>query len=124
LCGIAGTLGEAATEEAARKMCHVIRYRGPDDEGYFAKDEIALGAVRLSVINLKTGHQPIHNEDSSLWIVYNGEIFNYRELRSELAGEHGFYANSDTEVTLHSQVEYHEGLTQERGLADVVQAEP
>jgi len=101
LCGIAGILGEAATEEAVRKMCNVIRYRGPDDEGYFARNAIALGAVRLSVIDLKTGHQPIHNEDSSLWIVYNGETFNYRELRSDLAARHRFYTSSDTEVILH-----------------------
>jgi len=101
LCGIVGIFGEVATEEAVRKMCNVIRYRGPDDEGYFARSGIALGAVRLSIIDLKTGHQPIHNEDSSLWIVYNGEIFNYRELRSELSGRHRFYTNSDTEVILH-----------------------
>jgi len=101
LCGIAGILGEAATEEAVRRMCNVIRYRGPDDEGYFARSRIALGSVRLSIIDLKTGHQPIHNEDSSLWIVYNGEIFNYRELRSELEGRHRFYTASDTEVILH-----------------------
>jgi len=101
LCGIAGILGEAATEEAARRMCNVIRYRGPDDEGYFVRSGIALGSVRLSIIDLKTGHQPIHNEDSSLWIVYNGEIFNYRELRSGLEGRHQFYTASDTEVILH-----------------------
>lgn len=101
MCGIAGIVGDAANEERVRKMCDVIRYRGPDDEGYFRGDRIALGAVRLSVIDLRTGHQPIHNEDSNLWIVYNGEIFNYRELRNELAGRHRFYTNSDTEVILH-----------------------
>lgn len=82
-------------------MCDIIRYRGPDDEGYFVRDGIALGSVRLSVIDLETGHQPIHNEDSSVWIVYNGEIFNYRELRSELEERHKFYTNSDTEVIVH-----------------------
>ena len=82
-------------------MCHVIRHRGPDDEGYFVNDEIALGSVRLSIIDLRTGRQPIHNEDSSVWIVYNGEIFNYRELRKELEERHEFSTNSDTEVIVH-----------------------
>jgi len=101
LCGIAGILGEEAKEDAVRRMCNVIRYRGPDDEGYFARDQIALGAVRLSVIDLKTGHQPIHNEDLSIWIVYNGEVFDYRELKAELADRHRFYTSSDTEVIVH-----------------------
>jgi len=101
LCGVAGIVGEEATEEAVRRMCDVIRYRGPDDEGYFTRDGIAFGSVRLSIIDLKTGRQPIHNEDSSLWIVYNGEIFNYRELRNELEGRHKFYTRSDTEVIVH-----------------------
>jgi len=101
LCGIAGIVGEEATEEAVRKMCDVIRYRGPDDEGYFTRNGIALGSVRLSIIDLETGHQPIHNEDSSLWIVYNGETFNYRELRNALEKRHRFYTRSDTEVIVH-----------------------
>jgi len=101
LCGIAGIIGERAKEEAVRKMCAVIRYRGPDDEGCFTRKGIALGSVRLSIIDLETGHQPIHNEDSSLWIVCNGEIFNYRELRNELQERHRFYTRSDTEVIVH-----------------------
>jgi len=101
LCGIAGIFGEAATKEIVQKMCDVIRYRGPDDEGYFHGNGIVLGSVRLSIIDLETGHQPIHNEDSSLWIVYNGEIFNYRELRNELEERHRFYTKSDTEVIVH-----------------------
>jgi len=101
LCGIAGIVGEGAGEEPVRRMCSVIRHRGPDDEGYFARDGVALGAVRLSIIDLETGHQPIHNEGSSLWIVHNGEIFNYRELRSELGQRHKFYTKSDTEVIVH-----------------------
>jgi len=101
LCGIAGILGEAAREEAVQRMCKMIRHRGPDDEGYFVRDRIALGAVRLSVIDLKRGHQPIHNENSTVWIVYNGEIFNYRELRTDLVGSHEFYTDSDTEAIVH-----------------------
>ena len=96
-----GILGKAARKEEIQKMCHVIRHRGPDDEGYFVNDEIALGSVRLSIIDLETGRQPIHNEDSSVWIVYNGEIFNYRELRKELEERHKFSTNSDTEVIVH-----------------------
>ena len=101
MCGIVGILGKAARKEEIQKMCHVIRHRGPDDEGYFVNDEIALGSVRLSIIDLETGRQPIHNEDSSVWIVYNGEIFNYRELRKELEERHKFSTNSDTEVIVH-----------------------
>jgi asparagine synthase (glutamine-hydrolysing) len=82
-------------------MCYSIRHRGPDDEGYFVRDGITLGSVRLSIIDLKTGRQPIHNEDSSVWIVYNGEIFNYQELRKELEPRHKFSTSSDTEVIVH-----------------------
>ena len=101
MCGIVGILGKAARKEEIQKMCHVIRHRGPDDEGYFVRDGITLGSVRLSIIDLKTGRQPIHNEDSSVWIVYNGEIFNYQELRKELEPRHKFSTSSDTEVIVH-----------------------
>jgi asparagine synthase (glutamine-hydrolysing) len=101
LCGITGVIGEGAKEEIVRRMCNTIRHRGPDDDGYLVRDGIALGMVRLSIIDLKTGKQPIHNEDSTIWIIYNGEIFNYRELRKELNGRHKFYTNSDTEVIVH-----------------------
>ena len=65
-------------------MCDVIRHRGPDDEGVWVDDGVALGMRRLSIIDLSTGHQPMHNEDGSVWIVFNGEIYNFRELRAEL----------------------------------------
>jgi asparagine synthase (glutamine-hydrolysing) len=101
LCGIAGIFGRGAQPDTVRRMCDTIRHRGPDDEGYYAKDGIALGSVRLSIIDLKTGRQPIHNEDSTIWIMYNGEIFNYRELRKDLETRHRFLTNSDTEVIVH-----------------------
>jgi len=88
-------------------MSEVIRHRGPDDEGFFIDSNIGLGARRLSIIDLQGGHQPIHNEDESVWIVYNGEIYNYLELRAELESRgHNFYTFSDTEVIVHLYEEY------------------
>ena len=91
-------------------MCEVIRHRGPDDEGTHVEPGVGLGMRRLSIIDLSTGQQPIHNEDRTLWIVFNGEIYNYRQLRSELesAGHH-FYTQSDTETIIHAYEEWGEG---------------
>ena len=84
-------------------MCEVIRHRGPDDEGIHVEAGVALGMRRLSIIDLSTGHQPIHNEDKTVWVVFNGEIYNYRELRAELeAAGHRFYTSSDTETIVHA----------------------
>jgi asparagine synthase (glutamine-hydrolysing) len=82
-------------------MCDTIRHRGPDDEGYYSDEGVALGVRRLSIIDLETGAQPIHNEDETVWLVFNGEIFNYVELRSNLESRHRFYTKSDTEVIVH-----------------------
>src|SRR5579864_8425365 len=106
MCGIAGVVSAAAGEriEAStiRRMCHAIVHRGPDDEGVFIKDGAGLGMRRLSIIDLSSGHQPIFNEDRSVWIVFNGEIYNFPELRAELLGRgHKFYTHSDTEVIVH-----------------------
>jgi asparagine synthase (glutamine-hydrolysing) len=104
MCGIAGfVLREGVAEHAAvRLMCDQIRHRGPDDEGYYVDGPCALGIRRLSVIDLDTGHQPIANEDGTLSVVLNGEIYNYRELRQDLiARGHRFRTNSDTEVLVH-----------------------
>ncbi len=112
MCGIAGFVesptcpapfgGEAATA-LVHRMCDVIRHRGPDDEGVWVDEGVALGMRRLSIIDLSTGHQPIHNEDRTVWIVFNGEIYNYRELRRELeAAGHRFYTSTDTEVIVHA----------------------
>lgn len=106
MCGIAGMLGteqgRVADAAGVRRMCDVIAHRGPDDEGYYISGPVALGMRRLSIIDLSTGHQPISNEDESIWIVFNGEIYNFCELREELrARGHVFRTNTDTEVIVH-----------------------
>ena len=84
------------------RMCQTIIHRGPDDEGVYAQGPAGLGMRRLSIIDLAGGRQPIHNEDRTLWAVFNGEIYNFLELRQELEGRgHCFYTHSDTEVILH-----------------------
>lgn len=88
-------------------MCRTIVHRGPDDEGIYAHGQVALGMRRLSIIDLSTGHQPIHNEDGDVWVVFNGEIYNFPELRHELETRgHHFYTNSDTEVIVHLYEEH------------------
>jgi asparagine synthase (glutamine-hydrolysing) len=90
-------------------MCRRIAHRGPDSEGFFFDDGVGLGVRRLSIIDLKTGDQPIHNEDESVWIVFNGEIYNYQELRRRLEGlGHRFYTASDTETVVHAYEQYGE----------------
>jgi len=109
MCGIAGELLLGATADAARvrAMCDSIRHRGPDDEGYHTDGPCAIGMRRLSIIDLHTGHQPISNEDGSIWIVYNGEVYNYQELRSDLISRgHRFRTNSDTETIIHLYEEF------------------
>jgi asparagine synthase (glutamine-hydrolysing) len=117
MCGIAGFVdlhrqGTDAEDDQARvlrQMCGVIRHRGPDDEGIFVGDGAALGMRRLSIIDLAGGHQPIRNEDGSVWVVFNGEIYNYRELRAELAGYgHAFYTDTDTETIVHAYEQWGE----------------
>lgn len=84
------------------RMCQTIVHRGPDDEGIYTQGPVGLGMRRLSIIDLAGGRQPIHNEDRTLWAVFNGEIYNFPELRRELEGRgHQFYTHSDTEVILH-----------------------
>ncbi len=108
MCGIAGEIrfdGQAARPEAARRMADVIRHRGPDDAGEFAAGPVAFAHRRLSIIDLATGHQPMATERSV--IVFNGEIYNYVELRNELrARGHSFETASDTEVILRLYEEY------------------
>jgi asparagine synthase (glutamine-hydrolysing) len=105
MCGIAGVVNsEPGGVEAAtiRRMCQSIVHRGPDDEGIFVKDGAGLGVRRLSVIDLAGGHQPVFNEDKTVCVVYNGEIYNFTELRLELEGRgHCFYTHTDTEVIVH-----------------------
>ncbi|HEU6449347.1 MAG TPA: asparagine synthase (glutamine-hydrolyzing) [Verrucomicrobiae bacterium] len=110
MCGIAGILHQAeepVREEQIRRMLAMIRHRGPDEFGIFLGDKIGLGSARLSIIDLSSGQQPISNEDGTLWIVFNGEIFNHVELRPELeARGHRFTTQSDTEVLLHLYEEF------------------
>src|SRR5512134_912547 len=88
-------------------MTRRLEHRGPDDEGYHVDDGVALGMRRLSIIDLATGRQPIHNEDRTVWVVYNGEIYNFVALRARLqAAGHGFSTQSDTEVIVHAYEEY------------------
>jgi asparagine synthase (glutamine-hydrolysing) len=120
MCGIAGLYlrdGQASLS-VVRAMCDVIRHRGPDDEGYHVDGGCAIGMRRLSIIDLSTGHQPMANEDQSVWVVFNGEIYNYRDLRRELVTRgHRFATNSDTETLVHLYEDQGaEGLRRLRGM--------
>lgn len=106
MCGIAGILNYEAQRpvpaEIVRRMCSVITHRGPDDEGIWCQGPVGLGARRLSIIDLEAGHQPLANEDESVWVVFNGEIYNFSELRRELERQgHRFKTRTDTEVIVH-----------------------
>jgi asparagine synthase (glutamine-hydrolysing) len=120
MCGIAGFyLREGrASLSAVRTMCDQIRHRGPDDDGYHVEGGCAIGMRRLSIIDLSTGHQPMTNEDESVWVVFNGEIYNYQELRRDLLSRgHDFVTNSDTETLVHLyEEEGAEGLQRLRGM--------
>ena len=115
MCGIVGTLNltqqHPIRQEGLRQMLGAIRHRGPDQFGVYvfqdAHDGVGLGNARLSIIDLGGGQQPISNEDGTLWIVFNGEIFNYVELRPELERlGHRFQTDSDTEVIVHLYEQY------------------
>jgi asparagine synthase (glutamine-hydrolysing) len=113
MCGIAGIFNRttlpSATLPIMKRMLARIQYRGPDESGIYIDNNVALGNVRLSIIDISTGQQPLSTHDKNLWIVYNGEIFNYIELKQVLleAG-HCFHTESDTEVLLHAYQEYGE----------------
>jgi asparagine synthase (glutamine-hydrolysing) len=110
VCGIAGFLSEGRDQDrlpVLGRMLHCLRHRGPDDEGTYGDPHIALGARRLSVIDLQSGRQPLSNEDGTVWVVQNGEIYNYRELRERLQRlGHRFRTRSDTEVIAHAYEQY------------------
>src|SRR5579864_7685173 len=111
MCGIAGILefgeGAQADSGALRHMCNIMAHRGPDDDGFFTQGRIGLGMRRLSIVDVAGGHQPISNEDGSIWIVFNGEIYNHRALREDLIGRgHRYRTNSDTETIVHLYEEY------------------
>lgn len=106
MCGIAGYVGQG-TQEILEEMCNRIAHRGPDDDGYWIDDGVGLGHRRLSIIDLAGGHQPMTNEERTIWVVFNGEIYNYQELRQDLEQRgHQFSTNSDTEAIVHAYEEF------------------
>src|SRR5580700_4027032 len=114
MCGIAGYLPKSGVPDPSviRAMCAAMRHRGPDDEGIHTERNCGIGMRRLSIIDLSTGHQPMSNEDQTVWVVFNGEIYNYQGLRDRLRGRgHRFTTNSDTETLVH--------LHEEEGVAGI-----
>src|SRR5262249_23699508 len=125
VCGICGVAFTEQTEQAAtrvKRMAAVMRHRGPDDEGFLANEPrapgLALAIRRLSIIDLKTGHQPIWNETRDVAVVLNGEIYNFRELRQRLVRSgHRFATETDTEVLVHAWEQWGEDCLEElRGM--------
>ena len=121
MCGIAGIVGSVnrpVDDAVLRAMTDALWHRGPDDEGFLVQRSVGLGMRRLSIIDVEGGRQPIHNEDKSVWVVFNGEIYNHDELRDDLqAMGHTFYTRSDTEVVVHLYEEYGEaGVDRLRGM--------
>lgn len=111
MCGIVGLVTKKEKENTIKLMSDRIKHRGPDGDGYFIDGDVALGHRRLSIIDLSTGDQPMFNEDGSVVTVYNGEIYNYQELKEELiALGHDFKTKSDTEVLVHGYEEWHTDL--------------
>jgi len=111
MCGIAGQFNfqrrEPVERETIVRMADSIAHRGPDDEGFFIAGPVGLGFRRLSIIDLAGGHQPMSDAEEGVWIIFNGEIYNYRELRAELQSKgHQFRTNSDTEVIVHGYKEW------------------
>ena len=111
MCGICGVVNFDPSSHVdvsvLKAMNHQMLHRGPDDAGYHVAGNVGLAMRRLSIVDLQTGQQPVTNEDRSLWLVYNGEIYNHRELRAQLeARGHRFQSRSDTEVIVHLYEEY------------------
>src|SRR6185503_7081824 len=117
MCGIAGILAlgadERVEETQLRRMAGELRHRGPDDQGFYLDPQARCGLAfrRLAIIDLAGGNQPIANEDQSVWLVFNGEIYNYRELREVLRGlGHEFATQSDSEVIVHAYEQWGDGF--------------
>lgn len=111
MCGICGIVeretGSRIDKHVLHQMTQAITHRGPDDDGYYVKDRTGFGMRRLSIIDLATGDQPVVNEDKTLWVVFNGEIYNYKSLYTNFTNRgHNFYTQSDTEVIVHAYEEY------------------
>jgi asparagine synthase (glutamine-hydrolysing) len=122
VCGICGKLNfdssRSVSSALLKSMADAIQHRGPDDEGYYRSGPLGFGFRRLSIIDLNTGHQPISNEDATVWIVFNGEIYNYQDLRRDLqARGHVFKTKTDTEVIVHLYEEFGVGCIEKlRGM--------
>ena len=113
MCGICGVYnaqsGEPVSSQLIERMTRLIAHRGPDDSGSYFDGPVGLGFARLSIIDLSGGHQPMCNENGDVWIVFNGEIWNYKTLRQELLEKgHHFRTHSDTEVVVHAWEEWGE----------------
>jgi asparagine synthase (glutamine-hydrolysing) len=110
MCGIAGlidTRGQPVAASLVRRLCGTLVHRGPDDEGYYLSGSVALGQRRLAILDLAGGRQPMSNEDATVWVTFNGEIYNFEELRQRLEGlGHRFATRSDTEVIVHAYEQY------------------
>src|SRR6516162_1701436 len=111
MCGICGAVNfdrkHRVTRCALEAMNQQIVHRGPDDAGFYLSENVGLAMRRLSIIDLETGHQPVSNEDGTVWVAYNGEIYNHQELRSDrLASGHHYRTQSDTETIVHLYEEY------------------
>jgi asparagine synthase (glutamine-hydrolysing) len=111
MCGICGVFYSDRTQRMNRDtlvaMNRQIVHRGPDDDGFFVEENVGLAMRRLSIIDIQTGHQPISNEDESVWIVFNGEIYNHQDLRRDLESRgHRYRTRSDTETIVHLYEEY------------------
>ena len=113
MCGIAGIInlkGRGVNTNELKVMTDCMVHRGPDDSGYFSDGFVGLGHRRLSVIDLESGHQPMSNEDGSVFVVFNGEIYNFQDLKNILAGKgHTFKTNCDAEVIVHGYEEWDKG---------------
>ena len=110
MCGIAGVMSfdeKPVSLEELHAMCGAMLHRGADDEGIYLEKDVGLAMRRLSIIDLETGHQPVSNEDGTIWVVLNGEIYNFRQLRRELEHRgHTFSTATDTEVIVHLYEEH------------------
>lgn len=111
MCGICGIIkfnqNEPVQKDILDRMSKSLFHRGPDDQGDYIEGNVGLASQRLSIIDVKGGHQPIHNEDSTIWIVFNGEIFNFKDIRKDLESRgHHFYTHTDTEVIIHLYEEF------------------
>src|SRR3954469_14605096 len=114
MCGIAGKAGKAPVAESdVLRMCNAIAHRGPDDWGTFVEGGVGLGMRRLSIIDLAGGHQPLSNEDGTIVVVFNGELYNYESLYAELSARgHRFSTRTDTEVLVHMYEDEGEKMVQ------------